>query len=96
MELAAIEFYQAAFRHATVSPAFEAGSDVVAELPSTGPEFFGEVAGFETGAASSGIPTVRIELLPDDPVAVHQRALAAGRLLKRSITEHEYECDRTL
>jgi uncharacterized glyoxalase superfamily protein PhnB len=88
---AAIAFYQAAFG-ATVM--WSLGSEhVVAGLSIDGAEFFlaSESPAYGTrNPASAGFTTVRIELFVDDPIAVHQRALAAGAKNHSPVEEHHH------
>lgn len=89
---AAIAFYQAAFG-ATVSWRLD-GGHVVAGLEVDGAPFFlaTEAPSHGTRApASAGCTTVRIELFVDDPVAVQQRAVAAGAIEKDPVQEHVHE-----
>ena len=88
---AAIEFYKAAFG-ATVL--WRLGDDdIVAGLEIDGAQFFlaTEAPGFGTrGPKSAGFTTIRIELFVDDPVAVQQRALAAGATSRDPVREHTH------
>jgi len=89
---AAIEFYKAAFG-ATVRWHLDGA---VAGLSIDGAEFFLAEASPEFGTrgpASVGFTTVRIELFVDDPVAVHQRAVAAGATEKDPVREHTHETE---
>jgi PhnB protein len=43
------------------------------------------------GPASAGFMTVRIELLVNDPIAVHRRALRAGAVEHSPVEEHAHE-----
>jgi PhnB protein len=88
---AAIEFYQAAFG-ATVLWHLN-GGHVVAGLAIDGAPFFlaSESPPHGTrGPSSAGFTTVRIELFVDDPVAVHQRAIAAGAGARSPLVEHTH------
>ena len=86
---AAIAFYQAAFGatllwhldHAVAGLAIDDAPFFLAhESPPHGTR----------SPASAGFTTVRIELLVDDPVGVHQRALAAGAIDHSPVREHEH------
>ena len=91
---AAIAFYQAAFG-ATVLWHL-GGGHVVAGLEIDGAPFFlaTESPPHGTrGPASAGFTTVRIELFVDDPVAVQQRAIAAGATLHSPVEEHTHETE---
>jgi PhnB protein len=79
---AAIAFYEAAFG-ATVRWHLP-GGHVVAGLEIEGAEFF-------LASESAGFTTVRIELFVDDPIAVHQRALAAGATEHSPVLEHTHD-----
>jgi len=41
--------------------------------------------------SSAGFTTVRIELLVDDPIAIHQRAVAAGAIERNPVVEREHQ-----
>ena len=89
---AAIEFYQAAFG-ATVVWRLNGGGHIVAGLEIDGAPFFlaHESPPHGTrGPASVGFTTVRIELFVDDPVSVHERALAAGAKEHSPVREHRH------
>jgi uncharacterized glyoxalase superfamily protein PhnB len=86
---AAIEFYQAAFGATLLWHLDRA----VAGLSIEGAPFFlaQESPSYGTrGPAAAGFTTVRIELFVDDPVAVHQRAVAAGAVERDPVREHTY------
>jgi PhnB protein len=88
---AAIAFYEAAFG-ATVMWHLD-GGHVVAGLSIDGAQFFlaSESPPHGTrGPAAVGFTTVRIELFVDDPVAVYNRAVAAGALGKDPVVEHTH------
>ena len=88
---AAITFYQAAFG-ATLLWHLD-GGHVVAGLSIGGAPFFlaNESPPHGTrGPASAGFTTVRIELFVDDPIAVHERAVAAGAIEKDPVKEHTH------
>ena len=90
---AAIAFYQKAFG-ATLHWHLDGGGHVVAGLTIDGAPFFlaHESPPYGTRApASAGFTTVRIELFVDDPVAVQERALAAGALEGSPVLEHTHE-----
>ena len=89
---AAIAFYQAAFG-ATVSWRLGDGHVVAglddrrsAVLPGDGVARNGT-----RGPSSAGCTTVRIELFVDDPIAVYQRAVAAGATDSDPVREHTHE-----
>ena len=89
---AAIEFYKAAF-DATVLWHLDGGGHVVAGLSVHGAQFFLATESPEYGTrgpAAAGFTTVRIELFVNDPVAVHNRALAAGAVERNPVVEHKY------
>lgn len=89
---AAIEFYKAAF-DASVLWHLESSGHVVAGLLIHGAPLFlaQESPSFGTRSpASAGFTTVRIELFVDDPVAVHQQALAAGAAERSPVVEHTH------
>jgi uncharacterized glyoxalase superfamily protein PhnB len=89
---AAIAFYRAAFG-ATVRWQLDGGGHIVAGLAVDGAEFFLAHESPPHGTRSpdtTGFTTVRIELFVDDPVAVHQRALAAGAANHSSVEEHTH------
>jgi PhnB protein len=84
---AAIAFYQAAFG-ATLLWSLDGA---VAGLAINGAPFFlaEESPPHGTrGPASAGFTTVRIELFVDDPIAVYERAVAAGGFGKDPVQEH--------
>jgi uncharacterized glyoxalase superfamily protein PhnB len=86
---AAIEFYQAAFGATLLWHLDRA----IAGLSIEGAPFFlaEESPQYGTRApAAAGFTTVRIELFVDDPVAVHQRAVAAGAVERDPVREHTY------
>jgi len=88
---AAVDFYQRAFG-ATVLWSLGDGH-AVAGLEIDGAKFFlaHESPRYGTRAPDlAGFTTVRIELFVDDPVAVHQRALAAGAAEHSPVLEHEH------
>jgi len=88
---AAIAFYQAAFG-ATLLWHLD-GGHVVAGLAIDDAPFFLAHESPPHGTrspASAGFTTVRIELFVDDPVGVHQRALAAGAIDHSPVREHEH------
>jgi len=90
---AAIEFYKTAFG-AEVVWHLGAGAQVVAGLSIDGAEFFlaHESPEYGTrGPAAVGCTTVRIELIVDDPVAVHARAVKAGAKERGAVVEHAYQ-----
>jgi PhnB protein len=87
---AAVAFYKAAFG-ATISWDLDGG--VVAGLVIDGAPFFLAHESPPHGTRSPGsvnFTTVRIELFVDDPVAVHQRALAAGAIEHSPVLEHTH------
>ena len=89
---AAIAFYKAAFG-ADLLWHIE-GGHVVAGLSVDGAKFFLASESPSHGArgpSSAGFTTVRIELFVDDPMAVHQRAVAAGATEQDPVREHEHE-----
>ncbi len=88
---AAIEFYKAAFG-ATLLWHLD-GGHVVAGLKIDGAPFFlaSESPPGTRGPSSAGFTTVRIELFVDDPVAVHNRAVAAGGVERSPVKEHTHE-----
>ena len=86
---AAIEFYQAAFGATLLWHLDRA----IAGLSIEGAPFFlaEESPQYGTRApAAAGFTTVRIELFVADPVAVHQRAVAAGAVERDPVREHTY------
>ena len=88
---AAIEFYRAGFG-ATVLWHLN-GGHVVAGLSIDGAAFFlaTESPPHGTrGPLTAGFTTVRIELFVDDPVAVYQRAVAAGAVARDPVVEHTH------
>jgi PhnB protein len=90
---AAIEFYQAAFG-ATLLWHLDGGGHVVAGLSIDGAQFFLAHESPPHGTRSPGsvgFTTVRIELFVDDPVAMHQQALAAGAIEHSPVREHTHE-----
>jgi len=89
---AAIAFYQAAFGAELLWKLGE-GADIVAGLSIDGAPFFLAYHAPEYGTrgpSAVGFTTVRIELFVDDPVAVQNKALAAGALERSPIEEHEH------
>ena len=89
---AAVDFYTRAFG-ATVLWRL-GGSHVVAGLDIDGAPFFlaHESPPHGTrGPSSAGFTTVRIELFVDDPVAIQQRAIAAGAREHSPVEEHSHE-----
>lgn len=89
---AAIDFYGTAFGAKLLWKLGE-GADVVAGLTIDGAPFFlaQQAPDYGTrGPSSVGFTTVRIELFVDDPVAVQQKALAAGAVERSPIEEHEH------
>jgi PhnB protein len=88
---AAIDFYKAAF-DATLLWHLDNGH-VVAGLSIDGAQFFLAHESPPHGTrspGSAGFTTVRIELFVDDPVAVHQQALAAGAIEHSPVVEHQH------
>lgn len=89
---AAIKFYKAAFGAKVL---WSLGDDhVVAGLSVNGAEFFLATESPEYGTrgpSAAGFTTVRIELFVDDPIAVHEQALAAGAVEHSPILEHTHE-----
>ena len=88
----AIAFYKAAF-DATVLWHLDSGEHVVAGLAVDGAKFFlaHESPPHGTRApASVGFTTVRIELFVNDPVAVQNKALAAGATEHSPVEEHHH------
>jgi len=89
---AAIAFYQAAFDAELLWKLGE-GADIVAGLSIHGAPFFLAYHSPEYGTrgpSAVGFTTVRIELFVDDPVAVQNKALAAGAVERSPIEEHEH------
>jgi PhnB protein len=89
---AAIAFYEAAFG-ATVRWQLDAGGHIVAGLTIDDAPFFLAHESPPHGTRSprgAGFTTVRIELFVDDPLAVHERALAAGATNHSPVEEHEH------
>jgi PhnB protein len=89
---AAIEFYKAAFG-AELLWQLGGGAEIVAGLSIDGAAFFlaREAPRYGTrGPNSAGFTTVRIELFVDDPIAVHQRGLAAGATDHSPVNEYEH------
>jgi uncharacterized glyoxalase superfamily protein PhnB len=89
---AAIEFYKAAFG-ATVLWQLGTGVQPIAGLSVHGAKFFlahQSPAHGTQSPASAGFTTVRIELLVDDPIAVHKCALAAGAIENSPVNEHRH------
>lgn len=87
---AAIEFYKAAFGATLL---WSLGG-AVAGLSIHGAPFFLAHESPPHGTrspVSAGFTTVRIELLVDDPVAVHRQALAAGATEHSPVQEHTHE-----
>jgi PhnB protein len=90
---AAMEFYRKAFG-AEVLWQIDAGGGVVAGMAIQGAQFFlaSESPDYGTRSPSAaGFTTVRIELFVDDPVAVHQKAVAAGAKNREGVVEHNYQ-----
>jgi uncharacterized glyoxalase superfamily protein PhnB len=89
---AAIEFYEKAFG-AVEQWRIEGGGFVVAGLKVEEAEFF--LAGANPpgtlGPDTIGGTTVRIELFVDDPVAVQDRAVAAGATAGSAVIERTHE-----
>lgn len=84
---AAIDFYQAAFGAKLLWNL----DGAVAGLSIDGANFFLAEESPPHGTrspASAGFTTVRIELFVDDPIAVHNHALAAGAIERDPIREH--------
>jgi len=75
----AIEFYKAAFG-AEERWRIDGGGHIVAGMSIDGAEFFLASANppGTNSPEAAGTTTVRIELFVDDPVAVYERAVAAG------------------
>jgi uncharacterized glyoxalase superfamily protein PhnB len=89
---AAVAFYQAAFG-AVLRWHLDADGHLVAGLVIDDAEFFLAHESPPHGTrspAAAGFTTVRIELFVDDPVAVHQRALAAGAVEHSPVLEHTH------
>lgn len=89
---AAITFYEAAFG-AVVRWRLGEGH-VVAGLEIDGAEFFlatESPLNGTRGPESAACTTVRIELFVDDPVAVQERAVAAGATEKDPVREHAHD-----
>jgi PhnB protein len=89
---AAIEFYKAAFG-ATVLWQLDSKGHVVAGLSIGGAPFFLAHESPPHGTrspASVGFTTVRIELFVDDPVAMHEQAVAAGATGHSPVREHTH------
>lgn len=79
---AAIKFHPAAFA-AELCWRLDAGGHVVAGVSTDGAKFFLAREAPDSGTRSpspAGFTTVRIELLLDDPIAIHQQAVAAGAI----------------
>ena len=88
---AAIAFYKAAFG-ATLLWHLD-GGHVVAGLSIDDAPFFLASESPPHGTrspASVGCTTVRIELFVDDPITVHERAVAAGAIEKDPVKEHTH------
>ena len=88
----AMTFYKAAF-DAIVLWHLDGGEPVVAGLAVDGAKFFlaQESPPHGTRAPSQvGFTTVRIELFVNDPVAVQNKALAAGATEHSSVEEHQH------
>ncbi len=86
---AAIAFYQKAFGAKLLWDLDRS----VAGLAIDGAPFFlaDESPEYGTrGPSSAGFTTVRIELFVDDPVAVHQKAVAAGATSHSPVQEHTH------
>ena len=88
---AAVAFYQAAFGATLLWSIDETTPSPV--LRSTAPFFLAEESPeYGTRAPSSaGFTTVRIELVVDDPIAVHRKAIAAGAKEHSPVREHTHE-----
>lgn len=89
---AAIEFYKNAF-DATLLWRLNGDGHVVAGLSIHGAPFFLAHESPPHGTrspASAGFTTVRVELFVEDPVAVHERALAAGAVERSPVIEHAH------
>ena len=70
--------------------------EVVAGLSIGGAKFFlaHEAPEYGTrGPSSAGFTTVRVELFVDDPVAVQQKALAAGAVQHSPVTEDRFDME---
>jgi PhnB protein len=90
---AAIKFYQAAFG-AELLWHLGGGGHVVAGLSIDGAQFFlaSEAPDYGTrGPSSAGFTTVRIELFVDDPISMHDQAVAAGAIERSPVVEHEHQ-----
>ena len=89
---AAIEFYRKAF---SAKLLWKLGDEkVVAGLSIGGAKFFlaHEEPDFGTqGPSRAGFTTIRIELFVEDPVAVQQKAVAAGATERDPVTEYHHE-----
>ena len=88
---AAIEFYKKGFG-ATVLWHLN-GEHIVAGLSIDGAPLFLATASPPHGTRgpdAAGFTTVRIELFVDDPIAVQQRAVAAGAREKDPVKEHTH------
>ena len=91
---AAIEFYQKAFGAKLLWKLRE--KEIVAGLSIGGAKFFlaQEAPDFgRRGPSSAGFTTVRVELFVDDPVAVQQKAMAAGAVQHGPVTEDRFEME---
>src|ERR1700751_3622021 len=89
---AAIAFYKAAFGAELLWHLD--GGHVVAGLSIDGAKFFLAHESPPHGTrspSSAGFTTVRIELLVEDPVAVHRKAVAAGAREHSAVEVHEHE-----
>ncbi|HTH52617.1 MAG TPA: SDR family oxidoreductase [Edaphobacter sp.] len=90
---AAIKFYQAAF-DAKVLWKMDGGDQIVAGLEIHGAEFFLATEAPLYGTRSpdfAGYTTARIELLVDDPYAVHKQAVTAGATSRNRVKEDHFE-----
>lgn len=89
---AAIDFYQRVFG-AEELWRIESGPHVVAGMSIDSAEFFLASANPPSTRAPSdiGSTTVRIELFVDDPVAVYERAVAAGATAGEQPIEREHQ-----
>jgi uncharacterized glyoxalase superfamily protein PhnB len=86
---AAVEFYRAAF-DAEVLWRLDEGPETIAGLTIGGAPFFlaREAPPGTRSPDGAGFTTVRIELFVDDPVAVQEKAIAAGARLRNAVEEH--------
>jgi uncharacterized glyoxalase superfamily protein PhnB len=91
---AAVAFYENAFGAKLLWKLGE--EEVVAGLSIGGAKFFlaHEAPEYRTrGPSSAGFTTVRVELFVDDPVAVQQKALAAGAVEHSPVTEDRFDME---